>query len=556
MLVFTLLSIYIPYEKTQDPVIFPFEEYEFQTFCSRAKSVVSLIVSDPKEEKNQVAIQRFSRAIPEFSNKIQMVTLTQSQVPRLNSIFNYSEPYLVMISNGQISLNTKIPEDDLGLATILRFWTTSLRFTATTVQELFTLLGPTPYALIMRDNQLNDGFKFLIDYATSLGTTEILTATQNVFDKLDMSNATFIFFRRNDKELIPLTYENLTARSFPSNVTSKTFAHNFELSLNSISENSTIIGLVSQFKYSEANLASKFNDVNESLRDALSTLHLNYPEFNVALIHSDDDLKYAESFTQQSFDSNTNSLIVFNREEGYYYPNDDIFQKLTVESPQWNDAVHTYLEKIRDPNNRRYRSEQLDSSTGPIKKLVGLNYEQFIKENNNDILILFHDHTNSTDLTFYKEREQDYQRMLSELLPHTSNLDIAIIDPMRNSSPMKYPPLFKLPLFVLYKKDQKDRPICNFEENNLNSLVRFLTNNDVHLDLTPKNLSTEQAVRTIEAILQNLPKMNSDLRFDAMNYINKYLKPVAAFDPFDVPLYMSPLEAAQLRRKSEYPIFL
>lgn len=568
----SILSIYIPFEVTEKPAAFPFTEYDFRMFCTKTPTVITLIVSDLKSDENKKAIDRFSNAMLEFSDAAYFIILNRSQVPQLSSRFHFKKPYMVLINHAQISINCEIPEDDLSLATTIHFWTTSLRYTAKSVDDLFELLGPTRHALILRELDINDGFKIISSFVSTVGTTEIISATDKVFEQLDMQKHKFLFFRRDDNTISPLPL------SFNTNLDgSNNNTYNYTTMIQNVMklgkpnysvlesqdlqyQNFTYLGLLydseNEFK------STSINHINSNISTILDNLHDTAPEFKTVLI-GNEFFNAVESVTHQKVET-LPDLIVFNYQLGYYYPNDGAFNNIIFGSEKWQNNAKEYIEKIRnDEIEKKYYSEN-ENEVGQIHNnfintIVGSNFQQFVNDPENDVLVIFRKKNNQSKTTTelsstFGLNDEDYIQIAEEIFKSSENdqnhLKIGIIDPSQNSSPKRFPFFLDFPHVELYPKQQKDRSKPLFGRVDRNSIIRFLKDNNININIPIKNLTFNEALLQMEEIVSKFDNLPPVVQFRAQSYVSKVLQPIVDIDPFNSPFGMTPEEIVEMKKNA------
>lgn len=568
ILLLSLLSIFIPFESTQETTYFPFAEYDFRLFCTRTPTVVALVVSDIKSPEDNKAIDRFSKVSPEFSENAYFLVLNRSQVPQLNSRFQYTKPYMVLINRAQLSLNCEIPDDDLSLVTTIHFWTTSLRYTAKSLDDLFQLLGPTKYAFILRDTDVNDAFRIVIDFISAYGTTEIVTATETVFEQLDMKSDKFLLFRRDDNSITPLTIsKNLTDddnKNQSLNYTElianarKLGTPNYSLldSQDLEYENFTFLGLIYENNFES-------NDKNFDASTVLENLHNIAPDFKVVLIQN-EFFNAVESVTHQKIES-TPDLIAFNYKMNFFYPNNGYFIDVAFGSDEWKNNAKKYVDLIRNGEiERKYHSEDENDKnqihTNYINSIVGSNFQNFVDDPQNDVLVIFRKKndkqsklTSELSSNFGLD-DNDFIQISEEIIKSSENdqipLKIGIIDPTMNSSPKKFPFFIDLPHVELYPRQQKNHSKSLFGRVDRNSIIRFLKANNIDLKLTSENLTINEALIQMETIVSKFNKMPAELKLRAESYVSKVLQPIVDIDPFNSPFGMTPEEIVQMKKNA------
>ncbi|OHT03964.1 hypothetical protein TRFO_28617 [Tritrichomonas foetus] len=508
MFLFSLLSIFIPYEATHYPIIFPFNESEFQSFCVRSGTVVTLVLPDSKTRETENAIALFTEAIPEFSEKSQFAIVTQSQIPNLASSFHYPGIYMILLNKARISLSCPFPTDELALATTLYFWTTSPHAASTTVKELYSSLGPTKYAFILRDEQINEGFNPLMQFISLYGSTEMVIATNKVFEELQMEKFKFLLFRRDDSSIVPI--ENLTDFEYFKKLGKPDFGVITEDDL--VSKNLTFIGLL-------ANVLDL---------KAMDTLHDIAPEYKA--VHITGNFIRAVEATMRRSIEYLPDVIVFNYESGFYYPNNNSFSGLYLNSEKWLNSVKNYINQIRNNEIKpEFFSEPLPeyNESEALHRIVGSNFAEFVDDPNNDVLVFFKSEDQSNYIEMFKQVADDV------LGNGTENIKFGFIDPYENSSPRFFPLLIQMPHAELYLRGNKFDSEPLFGEMSRDSILRFL-NMNTKINLEFNKLTKEEALREMDSIMSQFQQMPSYLQKKAINYIKQVLTPITEIDPFTI----------------------
>lgn len=576
LFILSLLSIYIPFEATESPTTFPFTEYDFRVFCTKTPTVIALIVSDQKSSENKKAIERFSNAIVEFSDHTYFLVLNSSQVPQLNSRFEYKKPYIVLINRAQISLNCEIPEDDLSLATTLHFWTTSLRYTATSSLELYELLGPTKYALILREVDINEGFRILTNFINVYGTTEIIAATDEVFEQINMENDKFLLFRRDDNCIIPVTFDFNTTKNDDNST--NTTNYNYTALLQKAREygtpdysrledqdldyqNYTFLGLIYNTD-NEFKSTSSINTINTDISATLENLHNIAPEYKVVLIEQ-ESFNIVESVTHKKIQK-VPDLLVFNYKSRFYYPNGGFFDDIPIGSEQLQISAYEYIKKIRNGEIKSVYFSENENDIGhinskSIKTIVGSNFQDFVDDPENDVMIIFRTKKDQSQVTTetsssFGLTDQDFIQISEEIQKASENanvnLKIGIIDPTNNSSPKQFPFYLHLPHIELYLRGKKDQSKPMYGRIERNSILRFLKVNNIDLGLPVSNLTFNEALWEMESIVRDFPKLEGRYKIDAESYVTKVLQPIVEIEPFNSPFGMTPEEIVEMKKNA------
>lgn len=114
-------------------------------------------------------------------------------------------------------------------------------------------------------------------------------------------------------------------------------------------------------------------------------------------------------------------------------------------------------------------SEEIPKSNqGPVKIVVGQNFDEIVNNPNNDVLLQIYKHHNQKSITF-----QPIYEKLGVLLEKETHIVIAKINAEKNDIPAAYIPL-AYPTIYLVRQRQKRKPLKYDGKKKLSSLVEFL----------------------------------------------------------------------------------
>ena len=520
MLLFTLLSIFVPYDATFYPILSRYNESAFNDHCNASSGLIlTLILPDRATDASQKAVDMFTAFVPEISQVVETVIVTSRQVPELYAKINPKQndaPFIVLLYQGTPQLHIECPAKESELFLTLRFWLSGIRYISLTPKVLFSALGTTPYAFIIMDDDVKVMFDAVSAFTNKFGPTELVVTTDEVFRDIGYPKERFLLYRKEDSAIVPIKKLNETR---PDGTIDSSCL--FELAVPDYhimneedlqSKNNTFLAFVSSI-YSGY---------------VLDMLHELGPEFTTVLVR-DKFIRVVEATTRKPIFEEP-EIYVFNYEAGYYYPNGQGFHELNVTQPEFRNAIDSYLTKIRNGEIKpKYFSEPIPDYFAEHKtsrKIVGENFKEYVEDPENDVVMLFR--SQSISNTF----DPLFEEIANDIIKSgTKNIKFGIIDPYQNSSPKPFPHIIQMPHIEIYLRGHKTESESMFGKSNRYSILRFLKQ-FVSINLEVPEISKEDALDEQESIMSQYNSMTPHLQESAKNYILKQLVPVTNVDPF------------------------
>lgn len=494
------LSIFIPYFKSESSNFKTVNDEQLHAIIRDCNSVLALVVGPFENEISSKLNNIFINSVSFYANFAKFIVLVSSNVPTLVSSFDYQKPFLVYFKNGQIYYSCECPLDENAFAFLINSWLIGYRDNVNCLDDLKKDLTNNQFTLVSRKNDVQSASLLLYNVMPYIGSCELVIGSDSFFKEVNMSNDKFALYRSQDLTLVPVqnSFESIINGSIP---TYKVFNKN-----DFNEENLEYLVLITdQFK-------NEYHDIFYKLTK-------EYPEYKIGAVTS-EGYPAIQVIISKSI-SYIPDLFLINPSEGYYYPNNNLFQNKSLKSKSFASKIKCYINDIRAKKiNPIYFSEELpqENNNTYVHKVVGLNYQEFIQDDNNDVVILY-------SPSFGPKEVFDMFNEVALSLKG-EKIKFGIYDNIRNASPMKLPEFVQIPHIEIFPKGDKNNSKPMLSLMNKNGLYRFLKEYS-KVNISVQNITQREAFKELETLRAVYEKLSEKTQKLITKYIETNLSNIS-----------------------------
>jgi len=490
------ISAFIPYEYTSSGILDHYDGQSFYDLLYDSDIFVALIIGSEPNDDTRIAIDSLASISTQFSRKSKFGVIVDNQIPNITDSIGLQAPYLILFNEGNIVVAFDIPEDDNELLLQFRTLFDGPKGTARTIDELYSMLGMLEGAIISRQDDFVDSFVLLTSTLPHLGTCDLVSATDEVFKEIGAGSYPFAFFRRTDMVIIP--FENNTQ------------------SLMNVSRPLYHVLSDDDFQQPEALYATIIvPQYNGEFHDMVMKIAQQSPDFAFGIL-TEPSFAYAEGLLNKTLTSFPD-FAIFDYDHGYYFPTNDAFSGMEI-NELWVEKVTQFLDEIRDGKVlKKYISEEIPNEeiNQPLHKVVGSNYEDFIHDNTNDVMMAYIAGDSGSEALSLLE---DLAKELYE--NGTKSIKMGYINFLQNSSPKRFPTFVQMPHIEFYPAGQSES-VPMFALQSKQNYLRFLSQYATYETIHSIPMTFEEAHYEISIIESYLPRMKPEVAHGAIKYIDE-----------------------------------
>ena len=485
-------SSFLPYSVTNNVYLDILSDKQFAKAQKRLPKIATLVI-DEEDPYSRDYEYIFSKLPTIFSSELQFCVITSASAKKTYSHLKLRSPSIVFTTNAQLSFVIPFPATESELIAVISYFMSSNSKMITDKKELYDSLGATAYTLIATPKLLEIADQIRISLSDIYGIFTVLCVSPELLKELGFQPYKLLIYRQSDKVLTEIgSTQDSIRRAITPNVITHIRREEIEGSA------SPLALLVTNRKLT--------GDEKKGILD----LAQQYPEyaFCSADIEETDFVQELLINSHLYTDIVAPYFLVFHPQEYYFYPHGN--KEFTLES------AHKYLEEIAKGSIKKvFPSEPLPitQSSPFLTKVVGQNYEQFVNDEDKDVLMFY----------LYEENEQtlDFPRYVASYLNQTE-IKCGYIYLRLNSAPVGFPTLFGNPHIQFFPAYKKDLNSTYYGSRGIFSLLNFLRRNSrskINLDMNLLDRNYEMSY--LIDLINDMGDFPQDIQLEVTKYIEE-----------------------------------
>lgn len=516
-LLFISLLIFIPYMNTEMhiPVL---SEYEVLLLSDKADVIVIALDENDDSDLNYERYETIKNAAIYFAN-VEFALFDHYSSEYIAKEQEVSIPSIFYISKGEILASYSYPESGTlflylcGLISTLKTQTTPI----SSLSDLYCSLTANPFTILTSPSNYNHSIRLQMELGRDLGFIDVKKVTPDLLSLLDLNNRTIALFRKEDQTVVStqLDADGIRESSLPI------YRYLMATDILSCPSGKFIFALFCDFLRDEED-------------NFLYEIGEKYAE-SVIVGYGINIEEYAVKFIDGIGGNEEDQILVFNYDRGFYFNASKYFDIFIGQAFSASDWINSASKMIDDILNNViqpiYLSEKSDVESEVevnkcIQKVVGQNYEEFVMDENHDVIMLYMrdgcPHCHDFLPVFIQFAEEC---IIKENL---SFLKFGIIDIEKNSSPKKFPIMAGVPHchFFPAKNKSRSRPISGGRDRN--SLIRLIKeNSENHIPFeAPPADKAQLAMEMMQMLMlmDQIPDDEKENLIDDMNKLADFIK--------------------------------
>lgn len=459
----TSLLIFIPYTNT-DSLVPTVSEYEVSSLSDERNIIAVALDENDGSEINIDRYKSIKNAALYFEN-LKFTLLDQSTSEYFTKEQEVPIPAIFYISKGEILATYPFPEtNSLFLYLCDLILTPSSQVPViSNLSELYKSLNDGPFTILAPPELYDQSLNLQMQLGRELGFIDIKKVTPKILSLLELNETTIAFFRKEDQTIISTScdFDGIREASLP--------VYRYLIPQDIMISDKIILSLFCDNLGDEED--TFLYELGEKYADSLIVGYgINIEE-------------YAEKFIEGLAGNSEHQILIFNYPKGFFYNASnffDIFMNQAFNSNDWFESASKMIDDIFNnvlqPIYLSEEEEEIDNELNKtVFKVVGRNYEEFVLDENHDVIILYKKESCPHCRDFFPI----FLSFADECIKHENLyfLKFGFIDIDKNSSPKKFPFMPGVPHVHIFpmKNKSEDKPIRG--GRNRESLIRLIKEN-------------------------------------------------------------------------------
>ncbi|OHT11186.1 hypothetical protein TRFO_01113 [Tritrichomonas foetus] len=428
----TLLQIFIPYKEQNLLELPEINKTTLDKLVQSNKTIIAFSVEKAYKEMVPV-IRSMNEGASIFGEYATFVYLERSLAQEIAYINRMSLPSFFFFREGKLISSHAYPQNDSTFVKILQGLLHPLQIG--TKDDLFSYLGDCYYSILSLPELFNDSIEVFHKHQIEC---DIVFVTKELLNDLDLDDTRLALYRREDNVIV--SFSNFSIAGIPYYT-----VLNYRFMVN---EKRPTFGIV----------APEFTAEMKDLFYELSDL---FPDFTFGYICK-EYLAYFQTTLGVQFNNTLLNASIFHPIQRYHLNISSIFTPDVFNKPfnygEWLELAKAALTKARNNEfTRLYLSEPVPSpvlNAGPIQKVVGITYNEFVNQPGKDVLILLmrpfgelNAHMNNTMYELHRITQN----------ASMTNMSFGIIDVTSNAA--NFPYFYMIPQLFIYPANNKTNPV-------------------------------------------------------------------------------------------------
>ena len=474
-------STFLPFSVTNGVVYDTLTDKTYKRILQSFEDVVILYIPENYEYAEDYKLT-FSKLPTVFSSDIGFFILTDRTAKKTFKKLNIQNPTIIFYKKGDSSLTIPFPETESELmAVVSNFIDPENSKPIKTKGELFNSLGETSYTLISPPKLYDIATQLVATMSSVYGPFSIKCVEPEVIEELGYKPYKLLIYRKADKVI---TEVDSSSSSFDDIVIPKVFNH---LTSDVIYD---IEGEIAILVYKDKATSSQ--------KDLLADLSSKYKFFFGSMPLEDAGIIFdiIGEVRKEPF------FIIFNEQDFYFYQIPENIDDKTIAN-YVDDVANKRIKPI-------YPSEEIpEKQDRYLTKVVGKNYEEFISDEENDVLMFY----------FNGKVDLEFPEYVATYLNETE-IKFGYINIANNSCPTKFPVLFSMPHVQFFPAYKKDLNMTYYGSRGIFSLVNFLRRNSrSKITLDMKLLDRDFEIAYLTDILNDIDEYSQETKAEIIMYI-------------------------------------
>ena len=435
-------AVFVPPSLTSSVKLREFDEESFKSFSPARETVTALVVSDYCP-----LVDDFAKMATLFAGRSDFCFFRARNCPRMLRAVYAKPPALLFFYKGKLAFASKLDGSKEGLLAQISEWLAPSGEIAQTKNELFAKLGGADRTLIVRGETGARGTMLVSGILPYSGPCKVARASDHVFEELGLGDSDLAMFRRKDNTLLPV-------RENTSELYQATIPFVSKVTVEETQMTNLLAVMVDK----------EFDEHKHSGLYALGEKY--YKDFRFGVLYSDN----FAVLKQLNITTTVPNFVVLSIISGFHYPSGPLEGK-SFDDDDWQELADAYLKKIINQETpRQYLSEEPDASAGPVEKVVGATYQQFVSDTEHDVVMFYHQSRPQDNMTM-----AEFQEVAAGVVANgTTSIKFGSIDTTLNSCEMRYPFMLSVPMVQIFPAKNKSSSRPMFGQPTRDSFLRFL----------------------------------------------------------------------------------
>lgn len=360
-LLFALSScLYVPFSETAYMIFDSYSDRQFGAVLKRHEYVVALFIN-MSADGVEAFMDEFSKLPTVFSEDVKFCVLQTDKAKRLTRQFATYLPQISFFVKGEVSYSIPFPSTEMELLSAVDVFLRPSLPTFSDAASVYQSFGDTAYTVIAPPNLVEEGSDYVVQISENVGSFNIISATPETIKQMGYSGDKILIYRKNDKIIKEVNnYKEFMAATRP------TFYPKVD------------IEMATQFEGLTALLCVEDSATSEQ-KEQIAALGAKYQNVTFGIINNKelDNIHVMTSGKTRQFPC----LVMYYWDYYIYYPV-HAFDS-TVE-----DFIRSVVTSQVEPI---FPSEAVpEKQEDPYAiKVVGSNYEEFVSDKENDVIMFF-----------------------------------------------------------------------------------------------------------------------------------------------------------------------
>ncbi|KAH0792712.1 hypothetical protein GPJ56_003335 [Histomonas meleagridis] len=423
------------------------------------------------------------------------VVLNQDWAQKISQENLIEEPSILLYKNGALVTHF---DADVTETSLINFISSFVNDPISSLSGLYKVIGQNPYAIIATQIFLDKAIEIQRNITSLRGFPDLIVVEPKVIREIGFDTDTLIIYRSQDS-----TFTNIQA----SDNLEKILTPSFTLQdIDSLTESSFYGDIVMIIDSNESHY--------DNLGDIFYELHEKHPNFHF-VIGDNSTQEIVQYLIGDQF--SLPYFIIFNLYNRSYYEFNQTFINDT-------NFIDNFLQEIETKQvSPSYMSQQIPNNTNEfVNEIVGLNYEEFVDDVEEDSVILFYTNKTSKEESVFEYFKQAAKEIKELNLP----IKFGEINIELNASPKQFPFFIDLPhIHYFNTKDKIETEVFAYPSYEyIVALVKMSCKREnVEIDYIEIDESeVKELYQRLDEIKDDLPQEQYNKSFFFIKELEKY----------------------------------
>lgn len=482
-------SAFVPYTTKESLLLVPMNITQVRDIINEIPMLVVLI-HDPLSPNSVKARKNLMDSIPLFQFDLIFAELDAQNSSALLDQLGGTAPHILFYTNSTLWGHYPFPSSETTLLYLLNLFAEGPRTPVTDTVSFYRSLGTSYYSLLYPVSEKIKAHNIHRYVSSKIGFVDLIPFSPQFNKVLDPDY--FYFFRTEDLYLTKIHKDNVSITKIISS-TKPLFKR-----------------ILPEDFISNTNLtfAISVNGLTSNIVDILEEVATLFPDIVVGFVER--PLHNFLNFSTSGTIDRIPCVSILNTTARKYYKipqiiNDKIYNN---DKTVVND-ISSFLSNLSEPVSISEPLERIPNKSN-VTKLVGLNHDEFVLNNNIDSIVLYYSRNTPITKQFIRIFSETADLFIENKIS-SDQIQFGMINTTCNSA--SFPLMPVQPHIEIYPKGNKTDSYEFFGQANVHAIVRFIKDHSsCDIPIIPRNSTEKEDNTEVLQIFSEIPSLNDNER--------------------------------------------